>query len=251
MVQAGGFGIFTSEKASPLSTTLSENLLTRLGGLRSPFVAEGTSASVGDAQTLALILSYFAGDHFAVQLDAGIPPEFKLTGKGQVTPPGLAGVVTSIDLDDPANQPAATAKQWSPAVLLRLYFRDADARLRPFVSLGATYVFFTDERVNSPLAQTLEDDFGRLLALTQLDLGQTKASASAQGGVFPVFNTGLSLAFDSRWGLAGSLSYNRTKVDSRILIRAADDEKLSETRTHLEIDTLVVALLLTYRFRLD
>lgn len=250
-LQVGGVGFFTSSSATPLSTTVSQNLVTRLAGLRSPFVSEGTSATVEDVQTPAFALGYFAGDHFSITFVGGLPPEFTLTGSGTVRPPGVAGAITSIDLDARENQPAAVAKEWSPALLFTLYFREPSDRLRPYVSMGVTYVFFTDETLNRNLKDSLENDFGRLLALANLQPGPTRATASAEGGVFPVVNAGLAYALNDRWGVSGSVTFNRTTVDSRIVIRGDEGDKLAETRTRVTIDTTVAALFLTYRFRLD
>ncbi|MGQ0502037.1 MAG: OmpW/AlkL family protein [Panacagrimonas sp.] len=247
-VQMGGAAFFTSSSARPFSTTVSQTLLTRLAGLRSPFVAEGTSATVEDVQTAAAAISYFAGDHFSLSFVGGIPPTFTLTGSGTVRPPGVAGTISSINLDDHANQPAATATEWNPAVLFTMCFREPGDRLRPFVSLGVTYVFFTDEKLNRNLKASLENDFGRLLALAHLEPGPTHASASAEAGLFPVVNAGLTYRLGDRWGVSGSLTYNRTTVDSRIVIRSDGGDKLSETRTRVTIDTTVAVLFLTYRF---
>ena len=100
-----------------------------------PAVVPGSGASVGSSDTLGLNLTYFVDSHWAVEGVIGIPPKFKLDGKGTLGPVGELG----------------EARQWSPTVLAKYYFNDGDAKFRPFVGLGATYVWYSDVKLTPGL----------------------------------------------------------------------------------------------------
>ena len=79
----------------------------------------------------------------------------------------IEGAIISVDLGDPANNPLATARQWSPAALLQYYFFDSSFALRPYLGLGFTYTWFTDVELNAAFDDTLNSSFGRTLALAR------------------------------------------------------------------------------------
>ena len=86
------------------------------GPLRLPgsFTSPGTSLTVNNADTVGLTLTHFFTDHIAVTSVLGVPPEFTLTGHGSIRPPGPAGALGSVNMDNPANQPAVkNARQWA------------------------------------------------------------------------------------------------------------------------------------------
>ncbi|MGI4857171.1 MAG: OmpW/AlkL family protein [Janthinobacterium lividum] len=135
------------------------------------------SSQVGAANTLGLTATYFLTDHIAAELVAGVPPRFKINGAGSAESYGQLG----------------SARMWSPAVLLKYYFRQANASFRPYVGLGASYVWFTDGKITN-------DAFRR-----QRLGGDTEVSVSK--GLSPVFNVGMSYEFASNWYAGVSVSY--------------------------------------------
>lgn len=140
-------------------------------------VDRGISSQVGAANTLGLTATYFLSDHVAAEVVAGVPPRFRINGAGSIESYGQVG----------------SARMWSPAVVMKYYFRPAGAALRPYVGLGASYVWFTDGKITN-------DAFRR-----QRLGGDTAVSVSK--GLSPVFNVGLSYAFASKWHAGVSLSY--------------------------------------------
>ena len=69
----------------------------------------------------------------------GVPPKFKLSGEGTLGPIGELG----------------EARQWSPTVLAKYYFNDGEAKFRPYVGLGATYVWYSDVKLTPGLQGAL------------------------------------------------------------------------------------------------
>ena len=104
----------------------------------------GSGATVGNSDTLGLNATYFVDSHWAVEGVLGIPPKFKLYGAGTL---GRLG-----ELGD--------AKQWSPTILGKYYFDDGNAPFRPFVGLGATYVFYRSVSLTQSLQGGLAGQLG-------------------------------------------------------------------------------------------
>lgn len=135
------------------------------------------SAQVRAANTIGLTATYFITDHLAGEMVAGLPPRFAIQGAGSAERYGQLG----------------SARMWSPTVLLKYYFGNASGKFRPFVGVGASYVWFTDSKVSN-------DAFQR-----EKLLGPTRVSVSK--GLSPVLNAGLSYEFADRWYAGLSISY--------------------------------------------
>lgn len=248
VAQAGWFFVSPQESSTPLRTSLAPSLLGSVLGIDPEFTSPGTSASVSDSGTPALTLSYFFTDHLALKVEGGIPAEFELSGSGVVRPTGISGALISVDLGDPANNPLATARQWSPAALLQYYFFDSSFALRPYLGLGFTYTWFTDVELNSGFDETLNNSFGRTLALAGGKPGPTRVEADASSSFAPIFNAGLAYSLSERWGLSLSVSYILLKTTSTIDLYADDGTRLARSETDLDLNPIVSSLLLSYRF---
>src|SRR5476651_1745594 len=85
-------------------------------------------SAVSNGNTLGLAFTHFFTDNIALTLDGGIPPEFTLYGKGTLASFGEIG----------------NAKQWSPALVAKYFFGDAQDKFRPFVGAGASYIWYSD-----------------------------------------------------------------------------------------------------------
>lgn len=248
LLQTGVLGARTLDDSKPLHTELKPGLGVLLG-IPQSFDSPGTSASVSDAITLQIALSYFLTDHLAFKAEGGIPPKFHLRGKGVVQPSASIPAL-SVDLGDPANNPIASSRQWSPALLLQYYFRDPAARWRPVLGVGLTYTFFTDVKLDRDFENDLNTTFGRSLALANLDfpIDDTRVKAHSTPDWAPIANAGLSYAFDMHWGAAFSVSYVALSTTSRIDIYGADGARLSRSTTKIDINPLATALLISYVF---
>lgn len=249
LLQVGVFHVDTLDSSDPLNTTLKPGAAALLG-VQSEFESPGTAAQVSSSDTLALIYSYFLTDHLALKFEGGIPAKFKLYGEGVVRPTGPAGQLISVDLGDPANNPLARVTQWSPVVMVQYFFRDPQKQIRPYVGLGVTYTWFTDIKPDSDFEDALNNQFGRTLALANLSPGQTVVDAKAKSDIAPVFNMGVSAELSQHWSLSGSLSLSLLSTTATIAIDAANGDRLATSKTKLDLNPLVAALLLGYRFDL-
>ena len=105
---------------------------TKAADLSGPFTPAGINIRVGDVTTLYLAYVRHLNDNWGVELAGGIPPRAKTYGKG----PASVGSV-------PFNgQEVATAKWFSPSLLLDYKFLDASYPVRPYVGLGVNYTRF-------------------------------------------------------------------------------------------------------------
>ena len=146
-----------------------------------------TGANVDNADTIGITAGHFLTDHIEVESVFGIPPKFKFYGTGVLASPSL--------------NPLGDIREWSPAVVLKYYFRSADATWRPFLGLGVSYIWFTNAHVGTSFQQALSLQFTH---------GQT-ASLPTSGHIgsvwSPVFNAGMTLNFNKHWSGVLSFSY--------------------------------------------
>jgi len=249
LVQIGVFHVDTLDSSTPLRSHIQPGALAALG-VQSDFTSDTTN-KVGSSNTLALIYSYFLTDNLAIKFEGGIPAEFKLYGSGVVQPTGPLGSAVAVDLGSPNFNPLAKVTQWSPAILLQYYFRDAQEKIRPYVGVGATYTWFTDIKADEDFKNALNTRFGATLAAGNGKLGQsTTVDAAAADDLAPIFNMGVSAELSDRCSLSGSVSYTLLKTTANITIDAEDGTRLATSRTKLDLNPLVVAFVLGYRFDL-
>lgn len=248
IIQGGWFFLSPQESSEPLHTKLAPSLIGNALGIEEQFESSDTSLSVNDSSTPALTLSYFFTDHLVVKLEGGVPAEFDLSGQGRVRPTGLTGALVNVDLGAPENNPLASVRQWSPAILVQYYFRDVTARLRPYLGLGVTYTWFDDIELNKNFEQSLNQNFGSVLALATGSSGNTHVSGDAESDIAAIFNAGLSVELNDRWSLSFSLSYLTLDTTSRITISSDDGTRLAESSSKLDLNPIVSSMLISYRW---
>lgn len=248
IIQGGWFLLSPQESSEPLRTTLAPSLVGNVLGIEQRSSAPGTSLSVSDSNTPALTLSYFLTDHLVVKLEGGVPAEFDLYGDGVVRPTGPAGALVNVDLGGPGNSPLASVRQWSPAILAQYYFREGNARVRPYLGLGLTYTWFDNIELNKNFEQSLKQNFGSVLALATGSSVETRVSADAESDIAPIFNAGLAVALNERWSLSFSLSYLALETTSRITISSVDGSRLAESSSKLDLNPIVSSVLISYRW---
>ncbi|KAF3999809.1 OmpW/AlkL family protein [Glaciimonas immobilis] len=182
-----------------------------------------TGAGVSTADTLGLQFSHFLTDNWVISADAGIPPKFKLDGEGILQGTHIG-----------------SAKQWSPAVLVKYYFGDKNSQFRPFVGAGATYVWYSDIKLDPAFQQKLSGVIsrGRTGALT--------TSADLSSSLAPVVSAGASYNFDAHWSVGFSVSYIplKTKADLKTSTPGGD----VHSTTKLTLDPIVSFLSVGYKF---
>ena len=183
-----------------------------------PSTVAGSGATIKDSDTVGLALTHFFTDNIAVTADMGIPPKFKLNGTGTLSALGELG----------------NAKQWSPAIVAKYFFGDAESKFRPFIGAGVTYVWYSDVQLSRSLQ-------------TQLAGATASATADLSSSWAPVANIGASYNFDKNWSVSLSVSYIPLKTDADITGTTAGGT-VTKANTSLTVDPLVTFLSVGYRF---
>ena len=207
IVNVGWFHLYTDDSSEPLRSVP--------GNVATP----GSGASVGSADTVGIAFTHFFTDNFAVVLDAGVPPEFKLKGEGSLASLGQLG----------------TAKQWSPAIVAKWYFGGANDKWRPFAGLGATRVWYSDV----VLSRSLQ---------TQVAGASGSGTAELSSSWAPVANVGVTYNIDKNWSIAASLSYIPLETHALITGRSAGGTVVSRNQTTLTLDPYVSFISVGYKF---
>ena len=212
-IGAGWFHIVPQDSSKPLVLT-------------SPVMATlpGSGADVQSSDTVGLNLTYFIDGNWAVEGVMGVPPRFKLNGTGTLEPAAELG----------------SARQWSPTLLVKHYFNDSTAKLRPFVGVGATYTWYTDVEVSA----NMQAVFAGLLNVPPSAL---TTSAKLGASFAPVFNLGLAYQFDPRWGIVFSVSYIPIKTKAK-LTTSVGSGAIVTSEASLKVNPLVPYLSVTYKF---
>ena len=190
-----------------------------------PAVLPGAYADVGSADTLGLNVIYFIDSHWAIEGVMGIPPKFKLTGIGTLERLGELG----------------EARQWSPTLLGRYYFNEGTDKFRPFVSLGGTYVWYSDVSLTTSLQGALGNQFH------QPPLSTT-TTAKLDSSFAPVVNVGVAYQFDPHWGVSLSVSYLWLKTTAKLTTTSAFGVPVGTSQSSLKVNPIVSYLSLTYKF---
>jgi outer membrane protein len=204
----------------------SQALQVHPAGLPSAVTVAGSGAKVGQANTLGLSAVYYFTSNWGLETVLGVPPKFKLDGSGTMAGVGRIG----------------EARQWSPTLLLRYTFLDAESKFRPFVGVGGTYVWYSDikltENINSALAARLGAPSSAV-----------NTSAKLSKSFAPVINVGAGYQFDEHWGVSFSVSYLPLKTKATLTTRSnATGATVATSRTKLTLDPIVTYLSMTYRF---
>ncbi|MFX1764567.1 OmpW family protein [Paraburkholderia sp. A1RI-2L] len=245
----GWFHVAPQQSSTPLTTTVAPSPINTPLRLPNSSTSPGTGLSTSSANTVGFVFSHFLTDHIAVSTVAGVPPTFKLYGHGTVKPPGPAGALGSQNLSDPATNPIVkSVRQWSPALLFQYYFRDADAKFRPFMGIGVSYNWFSDIQLNPNFVKATQDDLGSVLAAGAGKPGTTQVTAKASSSWQPVFNVGAEYNITSHLGLVASLTYIPLKTTSSVIVKAADGTELAVSRGELKADPLISYLAVSYKF---
>ncbi|MEJ8812189.1 OmpW family outer membrane protein [Variovorax ureilyticus] len=187
-------------------------------------VVPGSGADAGNSDTLGLSATYFFDSHWAVEGVIGVPPKFKLYGTGTLAPIGELG----------------EARQWSPTILAKYYFNDGEARLRPYVGLGATYVWYSDVQLTPSLQGALANRLG-------IPVAASSTTAKLDSSFAPVFNVGAAYQFDPHWGMSFSVSYIRLSTTAKLTTTAVG-VPVAKSESSLKLNPIVPYLAVTYKF---
>ncbi|WP_114814011.1 OmpW/AlkL family protein [Paraburkholderia kururiensis] len=212
-VTTGWFHFMPQDSSDPLKVT-------NVGGSPVNITIPNTGAGIDDSDTIGLSLGYFITDHISTELELGIPPKFDLNGKGTFEQFGKIG----------------SAKLWSPALLFKYNFNDAQAKFRPYVGLGVTRVWFTDAKItNGQFEQGVLN-------------GPTSVSTDRSWS--PVFNIGFNYAFTKHWFAGLSVSYIPVSVKATLnTARSTPVGTLNATsETKIKLNPVVTYVKVGYAF---
>ena len=199
-----------------------------LAGQPINYTLQNTGASVSNSDTLGLSATYFVTDHIAPEFVFGIPPKFNLNGSGSLSALGKIG----------------TVRQWSPTLLLKYYFGEAEQKLRPYLGLGVTRVWFTDGTItNQNLGGALAGQIGLPPSLA----GATTVS-SVRSSWAPVFDGGLNYSFNKHWSAGISISYIPLKTTAVLNTATAIPGVSAQSTAHITLNPIVTYLKVGYRF---
>ena len=156
--------------------------------LAGPYVPAGVNLTADNVETLYVGYIRRLTSHFDAELAMGYPPLTKTEGKG----PATLGSV-------PYNgQVIATARWFSPTVLLEYRFLPESSAWQPFIGVGVNYTNFYDR--DSTAAGNAASG------------GPTKLTLPSSVG--PAGTVGLSYKFNERWAVHAS--YGIARVNTKL-----------------------------------
>jgi len=155
--------------------------LTGLPGTTPP----GLSIGVKDLDVLAVSYERRLSSNWAIQLQAGIPP--KLTAVGAGTGQSVGTV--------------ATARIWFPTLMARYTFTNV-AGVQPYVAVGVTYTFFTDEKSSSAYTTAFQG---------------TSSSIRLSDSWGPYARVGFEYPIDKAWVINAEYSSFRIKTTATVV----------------------------------
>jgi len=241
VVDIGWFRINNNVSSDPLTTSLNPPGLGALvGAPTGSFTSAGTSASVDDADTFALVFTHFFTSHIAASLDIGLPARLHVSGHGVID-----GV--NLNLDDAAYTPLASVREWAPVVLAKYFFLAPEAQFRPFLGLGINYTWFSNVTLNQNFQDTMNANADAIAPFAG-ESGPATTSARASSSWNPVFNGGFVWRLSRRFGITASASYLPLKTTAEIDTLTASGSPIIVSKTRVSLDPVVTALMVDYHF---
>lgn len=216
VVGVGLFRIAPQDSSKPLEVTAPAAAARQI---------PNTGADVDARTTLGLTFERYLTDNLGAEIVLGIPPRFHLSGEKALAPVGELG----------------SAKQWSPAVLLKYHFGEAQSAFRPFVGAGVSYFWYTDTQLTDNFQRTLSSSF------TGGAFSGARTDATIDRKWAPVLNVGASYKLNQQWGIVGSLSYIPLKTKAK-LSTYLPGGTVVQSEAGLKLNPIVAKLELTYQF---
>jgi outer membrane protein len=176
------------------------------------FVPPGTNLDVKDTNTLYFAYVRRLNPQWDLQLAAGIPPKTETVGKGPAT-------LGSVPFD---GQTLATAKWFSPTLLLNYKFLDESSSWRPYAGVGINYTYFYDIQ-STPTGDAVQG-------------GPTKLTLSDSWA--PAVTLGMSYRIQGPWTVYASLDY--AWIKSKLTSDTAGT--IRTTTIHFDPSVLVVSV---------
>jgi outer membrane protein len=212
-VTTGWFHLAPQSSSDPLSVT-------SVGGSPTNITEANTGATLGSADTIGLAAGYFITDHIATEFVMGYPPSFDLNGTGSLEQFGKLG----------------QAKQWSPTLLFKYYFNAPTAAFRPYLGLGVSRIWFTDEHISN--------------GAFEANVLHGPTSVTTDSSWEPVFNAGFTYAFNQHWFAGLSVSYLPLNTTAKLTTAAATPvgTLTVQSQTKIKLNPIVTYVNIGYRF---
>lgn len=190
-----------------------------MGGTAINQSVPNTGASIDSADTLGMSIGYFITNHLSTEVVLGIPPKFDIDGSGAFSSFGKLG----------------SARLWSPALLLKWNFRKPDDKLRPYLGIGVTRVWFSNARITN--------------GAFQANVLHGPTSVSTDSSWAPVFTGGFNYAFDKHWFAGVSISYIPVGVTADFTTTNVGPFGLtSRTQAKIKLNPIVTFAQIGYAF---
>lgn len=212
VVSAGWVCIAPQAKGTPLRVT-------NIDGTPVDILEAGSGSGAKKTNTFGVSVEHYITDYFGLKLAGGMPVYLDLTGRGTLARYGVIG----------------EAKPWSPMLLASYHFGEATNRLRPFVSAGITYTWFSDEKITNQ--NFITDNLG--------PGGSIKVGAS--NAWKPVVEAGANYALADRWALGLVVTYIPVRTEATLDGETATG-MTSTTVATIRLRPILPFLNMSYRF---
>lgn len=175
----------------------------------------GLAIDVKDLDVFAISYERRLSRHWAIQFQAGIPPTLTAVGAGTGQSVGTV----------------ATARIWFPTVMA-LYTFTGPMVIRPYVGMGATYTFFTDEKTSSAYTAALQG---------------SSSSMHLKGSWGPYARIGFEYPIDKNWSVNLEYSSFRMKTEATVVTQTPGFGPISR-RVDIKDSPRIVGLTVGYKF---
>lgn len=165
----------------------------------------GGKVDVGDGGGVFASAAYMVDDHISAELAFGVPPKLDISGRGSIA---AAGKI-------------ADTKVWSPILMLQYRFGQADAVLRPYVGIGATYTKYTSVTTTPVLSMLTNPE------------GHTSADIDNAWGA--VAQLGVTYYLGSRWFIDASVVPMRVKTTAHLSTGQSVDVRVNPVLVNLAV----------------
>lgn len=193
------------------------NLNTKSGELTGPpgTTPPGLGLGVKDLDILAMSYERRLSRNWAVQFQAGVPPTLTAVGAGTGQSVGTV----------------ATARIWFPTVLALYTFADVPV-IRPYIGLGVTYTFFTDQKPSSAYTSAFQG---------------TSSSIHLKSSWSPYARVGFEYQLDKHWIINLEYSSFRMKTVSTVVTQTPGIGAISQ-RVDIKGYPQIFGLTVGYKF---
>ena len=179
------------------------------GNVSAPALPESKADIGADTQPI-FAFAYGITDNISVELDLGVPYKHKIYGAGSLEGTGQL----------------ASSEVLPPTTFIQYRFFAPDAKIRPYVGLGATYAYFRKETGSAQLTALLNP-------------GGQPATFSMKNRWAASYQLGTAVAINAKW--FADVNVIKTKLKTTASYSTG---QVQEAR----LDPLAVSLALGYRF---